>query len=414
MIKLLDGLRVIECAVLPTGDHTGRLLGDLGADVIKIERPGEGDYLRELGGALAPHHSAFHLYCNRNKRSVTLDLRSDEGRAIFFELLQTADIFVDGFADDACVKMGVGYEDQRKVKPDIIYCQANGFGVKGPYGPIPVHGYMMGAVAGAVTLEEQDDGLVHEVPPPEGLYFAGQLDGPLMGATFAVLTALGALHHRQRTGEGVYIDAAGADAVVFCQSTDALLSWNAARITMPENNAPPTSTHPRKRPKYTFYKTKDGKYVMLAAIEHKFWDNFCRAIGRDDLQGIKDTAVPVDFQVFEGGRTDLIDELKEVFLTRTLAEWVELAVAYDIPLSPANQREDLVDDPHLRARNLIHESVHPQAGPFTSPGWPAVISEQSFDIAQPAPTLGEHTEEVLRELGYKPADLDDLRHRGVV
>jgi formyl-CoA transferase len=413
MIELLKGLRVIECAVLPTGDHAGRLFGDLGADVIKIERPGEGDYLRELGEMMGPHNSAFHLYANRNKRSLTLNLRTDEGRAIFFDLLRTADVFVDGFAGDACARLGIGYDDQRAVKPDIVYCQTNGFGTQGPYGQIPVHGYMMGAVAAAVTLEEQDDGLVHEVPAPAETYFAGQLDGPLMGATFGVMTALAALDQRRRTGQGAYVDAAGADAIVFAQSTDTLLTWNAGRLTKPENNAPPTSTHPRKRPKYTFYKTKDDKFVMLAAIEHKFWDNFCRAVGRDDLRDVKDSTVIVDFQIPDGGRTDLVDELKAIFLTRTAAEWVDVAVTYDIPLSPANQRGDLLDDPHLQARGVIHQSVHPEVGPFTSPGWPALVSGQSFDITYPAPSLGQHTDEILTELG-RGAAIDELRQRGVV
>jgi len=414
MIKLLEGIRVVECAVLPTGDHTGRLLGDLGADVIKIEQPGVGDYLRDLGGMLGEHQSALHLYCNRNKRSVTLNLRSDEGRKVFFELLRTADVFVDGFADDACEQLGIGYEEQRKVKPDIIYCQTNGFGAQGPYSPIPVHGYMMGAVAGAVTLQEDEEGIVREVPPPDGLYFAGVLDGPLMGAMFGAMTALAALQQRNRTGEGAYIDGAGADSIVAAQATDSVLLWNRNRIDKPENDAPPTSTHPRQRPKYTFYKTKDDKYVMLGAIEHKFWDNFCRGIGRDDLGQVKDESVMVDFQIQEGGRTDLIDELRVIFASRTQAEWVDLAVTYDVPLSPANQRGDLLDDAHLRAREIIHESVHPQAGPYTSPGWPAPVAGQPYDIARPAPNLGEHTAEILGELGYSEADVEGLRHRGLV
>lgn len=127
MLKLLEGVRVIECAVLFNGDQTGRLLADMGADVIKVESPRGGDYLRDFLGQITPHNSPAHLYVNRNKRSIALNLRSDEGRAKFFELLRTADIFVDGFAGDACAKLGIGYEDQIKVKPDIIYAQCSGF-----------------------------------------------------------------------------------------------------------------------------------------------------------------------------------------------------------------------------------------------------------------------------------------------
>src|SRR5271156_3733588 len=204
MIKLLEGIRVLECAVLPTGDNTSRLLGDLGADVIKVERPGVGDYLRDLGGTITPRHSALHLLANRNKRSVTLNLRSEQGREIFFELLRTADIFVDGFAGDACDRLGIGYQAQRAVKPDIIYCQASGFGAHGPYGQIPVHGYMMGGVAGDVIVEVGEDDLVRQRPTSEadrwpggdGPKWPGQVDAPFSAAIFAALTAVSALKYR--------------------------------------------------------------------------------------------------------------------------------------------------------------------------------------------------------------------------
>src|SRR5277367_3772190 len=203
MMHLLGGVRVLECAMLPTGDQTSRLLGDLGADVIKIERPGTGDYLRELGDRITDQNSVFHLYCNRNKRSVELNLRSDEGRGIFFKLLKTADILVDGFAGDACDKLGIGYAAQRAIKPDIIYCQANGFGTRGSYSQIPVHGYMMGAVAGQERYLVDDAGVVTTMLD-EGLYFSGSTDGPLSTALYAALTAVAALQQRGRTGEGAY------------------------------------------------------------------------------------------------------------------------------------------------------------------------------------------------------------------
>ena len=132
MSKLLEGVRVLESAVLFNGDSLGALLGDLGADVIKIESPGMGDYLRDFLGQITPHHSPAHIQVNKNKRSVTLDLRSDEGRALFFELLQTADVFIDGFAGNACAKLGIGYEQQKAAKPDIVYCQYSGYGSSGP------------------------------------------------------------------------------------------------------------------------------------------------------------------------------------------------------------------------------------------------------------------------------------------
>ncbi|MCV7057767.1 CaiB/BaiF CoA transferase family protein [Mycolicibacterium gilvum] len=412
MIKLLEGIRVLECAMLPTGDQTSRLLGDLGADVIKIERPGTGDYLRELGDRITDQNSVFHLFCNRNKRSVEVNLRNDEGRTIFFELLRTADIFVDGFAGDACDKLGIGYDAQRAVKPSIIYCQANGFGTRGSYSQIPVHGYMMGAVAGQSEFRVSDDGVVTEVVDPEGLYFPGSIDGPLSTALYAALTAAAALRHRDKTGQGCYIDAAGADAVLANQSLDAVIAWNRDRITDRRNPPPPVGLDPRRRPKYTYYQTKDDKIVLLAAIEHKFWDNFCRAIDRDDLLDVQNKTFAVDFA--DGGKADLLDELIPVFRSRTAAEWMDTARMYDIPLCPANSKTDTLTDAHLAAREIVHHSQHPVAGPYTSTGWPAPVSGQPFDITRPAPALGEHTNEVLAEIGYSADDVAALHNRGVV
>jgi formyl-CoA transferase len=412
MIKLLAGVRVIECAILPTGDQAGRLLGDLGAEVIKIERPGSGDYLRELGDRITPQNSVFHLMLNRNKRSIELDLRTDEGREVFWDLLRDADIFVDGFAGDACEQLGIGYDAQREVKPDIIYCKASGFGARGDYGQIPVHGYMMGAVAGQSELTVGEDDVVREVENPEGYYFSGSIDGPLSTALYAVLTAAAALHHRDVTGDGAFIDSAGSDAVLANQCLDAVMAWNAERITDRRNPPPPVGLDPRKRPKYTYYRTKDDKTVLLAAIESKFWENFCRAVDREDLLKVHDRTFSVDFA--DGGQANLLDVLVPIFRERTVAEWMDIARAHDIPLCPANSKLDLLTDPHLTGREIVHHSEHPVAGPYSAVGWPAPVLGQPFDQARHAPSRGEHTDEVLAELGYPQERIDGLRERGVV
>ncbi|MCU1367292.1 MAG: fldA 8 [Ilumatobacteraceae bacterium] len=384
MIKLLEGVRVVECAVLFNGDQTGRLLGDLGADVIKVEAPGVGDYLRDFLGQLSPHNSPAHVFANRNKRSITLDLHTEEGRDAFFALLRTADIFVDGFAGDACDRLGIGYEAQRAVKPDIIYAQCSGFGASGPYAQIPTHGQMMGALGGGSPLAMGDDGLAHE-------QVGGLADGTMVGASHTVMTALAALHHRDRTGEGARIDGAGSDAVLATQWFHATYRWNDSRLT--DRRGLVGGEGPSA--KYHFYETSDERFILFCAIENKFWRHFCEVVDRPDLADVEQIG-PVDFAK---GDTDLAHELQAIFHTRTQREWTELALAHDIALGPAHRLDDLRDDPHLQGREIIIEHLHPHAGPVTLVGWAAPVQGQPFEITRPAPMLGEHTVEVLREIG---------------
>ncbi|MBV9512013.1 MAG: CoA transferase, partial [Caulobacteraceae bacterium] len=323
----------------------------------------------------------------RNKRSVTLNLRSSEGRQAFYELLKTADIFVDGFAGDACAKLGIGYEDQIKVKPDIIYAQCSGYGAHGPYAQIPTHGMMMGALTGGTPLKMGDDGFVR--PDGDGLG-----DGTMVGASYTALAAVAALQHRARTGKGAYIDGAGSDAVLTTIWMPATYAWNDDRLTdrrgLPSGGAINSA-------KYQYYETKDQRFVLFCGIEHKFWDNFCRVAGREDLLERKDLGAPVDFG---GDQSDLRRELQAIFHTKTQAEWVRIALDHDIALGAAHKLQDLREDPHLKSREIIHEGTHPDAGPFAQVGWPAPVRGQSFDVWRPAPALGQHTAEVLGELGY--------------
>ncbi|HUF98453.1 MAG TPA: CoA transferase [Ilumatobacter sp.] len=390
MIKLLEGVRVVECAVLFNGDQTGRLLGDLGADVIKVEAPGVGDYLRDILGQLSPHNSPAHVFANRNKRSITVDLRSDDGRETFFDLIRTADIFVDGFAGDACDKLGIGYEAQRAVKPDIIYAQCSGFGSVGEYAQIPTHGQMMGALGGGTPLLMGDDGLAHEQP-------GGMGDGTMAAATHTALTAVAALHQRDRTGEGCRIDGAGGDAVLATQWIRPTYLWNDARLTdrrgaIGRDNA--------LMARYHFYETSDQRFVLFCGIEPKFWKNFCRAIDRPDLAEHGDADAAVDFGK---GELELAHMMQEIFHTKTQREWIDIALEYDIALGPAHRVDDLYDDPHLNAREIIIEHHHPHVGPVTLVGWAAPVAGQPFEVTRHAPLLGEHTAEILAELGRIPA-----------
>ena len=412
MSDLLAGVRVLEAAILLNGDTVGMLLGDLGADVIKVESPRGGDYLRDMLGQLTPHNSPAHVQVNKNKRSIAVDVRTNEGRSIFFDLLATADVFVDGYLAGTCDRLGIGYIAQRAVKPDIIYCHYSGFGSKGPYSRIPTHGQMMNALAGAVAVELGDDGLVHHIDrdePMGGTRTGG--DGTSAGATHAVAHIAAALFQRERTGKGCYLDAAGSDGVLATGWMAAVYGLNDRRITDRQGLRPPGQA-PFQGAKYQWYATSDERFVLFCCIEHKFWTAFCAAIDRPDLVARADLDGPVDF-----GHSDhpLRRELQAVFSTRTQEEWVAFAVHNDLPIGPSHQTTaPLLDDVHLRERNILFEGSHPQAGPFTYVGEPVIVDKMPYELRRHAPALGEHTDEVLGELGYDQASIDRLRASGVL
>jgi len=409
VIELLKGVRVIESGSLLQADTVGMLLGDLGAEVIKVEHPKYGDYLRDILGQITPHHSPAHIQVNRNKRSLTLDLRQDRARDVFWKLLDTADVFVDGNLAGVCDRLGVGYEEQRRHKPDIVYVQHTGFGAIGPYGSIPTHGASQNALAGDWPMGRGDDGFMHEIPKTSEFPLKAA-EGTAAGSVWAAYYAAAAVVRKVLTGEGCYVDVAASDAVVFSLWVTTVHDLNAHRIT-------DFSTVPRMDgsefagAKYQFYETSDEKVVLFCGIEPKFWTAFCRAAGREDLLEQHDDSLGVDF-----GRDDddLRRELQRVFSTRTLSEWMDLAVTVHTAIAPAPRDiHEVREDPHIGRRQIFFEGEHPVAGPFTFVGVPGIVDGQPFDVASPAPLHGEHTRELLGELGYDDEQIDGMLAEGI-
>lgn len=402
MFNLLEGVRVLEFGILVNGDHLGMLLSDLGAEVIKVEEPGKGDYIRDILGTITPHHSPAHLQVNKNKKSVTLNVNTEAGRHAFFALLKTADIFADGLRGGACEAMGIGYEAQRRVKPDIIYMANTGFGQTGPYARLGAHGYSMLAVAGGLHARKDEHGFVERCGNENDL-FGGIKGGP--GAPFAVMAGLAALWRRQRTGQGAYIDVAASDANLATSWVAAVTNLNYERLTdltgmAPRGQAnegwPPGSVY------YALYEAKDGRYMMFCAIEPKFWRNFCDAIGREDLRDRIRTDLAVDYGI---DQPEMRAVLADIFRTRTSEEWTRLALEHNVPMSVANTLDQVRDDPHMRARGILLDGEHPLAGPVTYVRYPAIIDGERSEVRIPAPTLGQHTEEVLAAAGLGPEEI---------
>jgi crotonobetainyl-CoA:carnitine CoA-transferase CaiB-like acyl-CoA transferase len=397
---LLAGVTVVETGVLMSVDHLGRLLGDEGADVVKVEAPPIGDYLRNIMTRFAPDWSTFHLALNRNKRSLTCDARTVEGQEVLRRLLARADVFITGNVGDTNRKLGLDYDSVSAVRPEIVYCQITGFGAVGPYAEIPTHGQMMDALGGASAPMARDE---HGNVEPTGLGPANS-GGVVLGPLYAAFGVACALTRARATGVGCYLDVSCADAVLASRWLDALAVFNPDLVDRSwEGKGPGASA------KYQHYETADGRFVLFCAIEAKFWEHWCRAVDRDDLLAAHDHDVVVDFA---GGEDELRREIQSVFHSRTLEQWVELAVECDIALGPALQLDEVMDDPHLRARGQIVTEHHPRFGEVLTLGNPIVVPGAKF-APQSAPALGEHTDEVLAELGYDADARAQLRDAGV-
>jgi len=414
MTGLLEGTKVVETGVLMTVDFLGRLLGDEGADVVKVETPQLGDYLRNIMTRFAPDWSTFHMTLNRNKRSLTCDARTPEGREILARLLADAEVFITGNVGDTNRKLGLDYDTVKAIKPDIVYCQATGFGASGPYAEVPTHGGMMDALGGgAAPMKLDDEGYVVATGPGDGNMGGGVVMGPLYAA-FAVAAGLA---KARKTGEGCYIDISCADAVIAGKWLGAMPMLNPDKVDMSMFAAAGDgggdqggSAGRRANAKYTHYETSDGKFVLFCAIEPKFWDHWCRAVGREDLLGQHRDDLVVDFG---GGDADLGLEIQKVFHTKTQAEWMDVAIEHDVAMGPALRFDEIQDDPHLRARGQVVTEHHPVFGDILTLGNPIVVPGATFSI-ESAPSHGQHTDEVLAELGYDESARADLRGAGVV
>jgi crotonobetainyl-CoA:carnitine CoA-transferase CaiB-like acyl-CoA transferase len=400
---------VLELATLLNGATVGATLGDLGADVVKLEHPVRGDYVRYTAGLVSPHNSPSYVQVNRHKRSVALNLKLDEDREIFWRLLETADVFVDGFTAGACDRLGIGYEQQRACKPSIVHCQYSGYGGDGPYATMPTHGWMQLALASGTPKAVGDDGFLHATPMrevPTILMRDARMGGEATaaGAAHAALHIAAALYRRGVTGEGCHIDVAGVDGVLANAWISSVYSLNESRI-VDRTDMPPEDVAESGWAKYQYYETKDGKVVLFGAIEPKFWKHFCDAIERPDLVGVEKPAGSLDYNTDQ----NLRQALKEIFLTRPQQEWVHLALKHDFPCGPALRTiVEAAADAQVRSRQIFHDGKEPGGNDFTYVGEAGKMAGLPYRVQRPAPALGEHTREVLSEIGVEEATIARL------
>jgi crotonobetainyl-CoA:carnitine CoA-transferase CaiB-like acyl-CoA transferase len=388
----LAGMKVLDLSRLLPGPYCSMILGDLGAEVLKIEDPKRGDYMRSLG-PLLHKQSALFVMLNRNKKSMKLNLKTGEGRAIFLALVRQFDVVLEGFRPGVLERLGVGYEVLRIENPGLIYCAITGYGYTGPYRDRAGHDLNYLGLAGVLgTIGKKD-----EPPVIPGVQIADIGGGALLSA----LAILSAYIARQRTGKGQFIDVS---------MLDGSFAWLPVSVgefvAKGEDPEPGDTLLTGAYACYRVYETKDGRHMGLGALEEQFWEAFCKAVNREDL---------VPFQ-FSGGekQVDVIAEVSRIFKEKTREEWIDFLQDTDFCCEPANSVSEAMSDPQLVAREMIVETDHPTEGRLEQIGIPIKFSDTPGSIRLNSPGHGEHTDEILLGLGYEEDDLKAFKEKGII
>ena len=394
MKGMLSGVTVLELGQVIAGTYGGMILADLGAEVIKIEPPW-GDAARNPKITPVRGESAIHLQMNRGKKSLVLDLKSPDGREIFYELVARSDVVIDNFRPGVMSRLRIDRESLRRHNPSIVTVSITGFGATGPARHRPAFDLVVQAYSGLLDMTGPADG-----PPAR----VGIPIADICGGIFACLSVLGALVGRELHGEGQHVDISMLDALVSMLSYDAFDHLNTgARI------ARRGTAHAHIVP-WQALAVEDG-YVVVAARGEKFWRNLCDAIDRPDLKEdprTRDNGARLENRLF------VEEVLTEAFARRTKDEWMAMTEEYDLPVAPVNDIAEAFGDPHVRARGMVQEYRHPTLGDISYPPSPMKWSDWK-PPAEPAPILGQHTAEVLSSmLGYSPETVQALQARGVV
>jgi crotonobetainyl-CoA:carnitine CoA-transferase CaiB-like acyl-CoA transferase len=384
----LEGIRVVDLSSMLSGPWAADILGDQGADVIKVEPPGKGDHIRSLPNRSGGLASMF-VNVNRSKRSITIDLKSDAGRELLKRLVVTADVVVQNFRPGVVERLGIGYDDLRDVNPRLVYLSISGFGENGPYSGRRVYDPVVQALSGLTTIQAGSDAerprLIRTILPDK------------LSAVTAAQAVTAALVARGRTGEGQHVRLSMLDAVMaFLWASDMGAYTFVDQPVAPEKAASFIDL---------IYETADG-WMTMSTMSNAEWAAFCRVAGREDLVEDPRFATPAARDANVNERLELV---QSVLLTRTAAEWLEVLPEHDVPCAPALRRFELIDHPQVVASGSIIESEHKVAGRLRQARVAARFEGTQVAPPRGAPLLGEHTEEILAELG-----LDDAEREAVV
>jgi alpha-methylacyl-CoA racemase len=394
---VLEGIKILELARVPPAELPGMLLADMGADVLKIETP-------EPGRPRGPEwdRRAAFAFVNRNKRSMTLNLKAPEGQALFRRLAAQADVVVEGFRPGVMKRLGADYPTLRALTPRIIYCSLSGFGQDGPYRDYPAHDLNYLSLAGVLGLIGEPD---RKPVIPLNL-IADYAGASLHGALGIVL----ALYARERTGRGQHVDVAYLDTTI-----SLLAATPNMRFFFSDGMAPRRGEGflGGSYPYYAIYETRDDKLLTIGCTEPWLWENFCRAIGRPDFARFArqpDQFVRAANPEEEAARR----EIEAIIRTRDRDDWYAFLVKHDVCVGKVYDVDEVVHDPQVRHRHMVVEAEHPLVGKVRQFGVAIKLSETPGTVRSAAPLPGQHTEGVLKDLGLGSGDIAALRDKGVI
>ena len=391
----LEGVKVLDLTQIMAGPYCTMMLADMGADVVKVEKPNGGDDTRRMGPPFIEGESAAFLGINRNKRSIVVDLRSDEGREIVLDMARQYDVLVQNFRPGSLERMGLGYEQVRELNPAMVYCTISGFGVTGPYATRGGFDLVTQGMSGLMSVTGHPDSPPTKVGVPLCDLNAGM---------FAAIGILTAYINRLKTGEGQHVDTSlleGGIAYTFWES--------AMYFATGEVPGPKGSAHRLTAP-YQAFETSDG-YVNIGAANQANWERLCTAIERDELVSDPRFTRPSDRM---NNLDALISTLEQTFSQRSSEYWLNRLEDAGVPAGPIYDIRQVYEDPQARAREMIVETDHPVAGRTSNIGIPIKLSGTPGRFRRPAPTLGQHTNEVLKQLGRSDDEIAALRSREVV
>ena len=402
---LLNGLKVVENSLLGPG-LVGTFLSDLGAEVIKVESP-SGDYIRQMTWPIVEGNSLLHLHTHRGKRSIAINLKDEDGAEIYRKLLKEADVVVEAMRPGTLERLGFGFDELLEINPKIVFCSISGYGATGPYRDLPSHGIAYDTWAGLIEPVVDNDGFTR-IPSMPNI-------GINVGPMLAALGVLAAVINARETGRGRQIEVAQSDAAAYADWYR-IETYRAYLRPEDEVTGNPADDYERRAPglagmwegvRYQIYETTDG-HILFMASERAFWENFCKGVDRMDL-----------FERWPGSQyadharnnTELQEDLKEIFKTRSSVDWLDFGQEKNVPIAPVNNHETVAEDPQFSHRMpfISQDELGADQLPL-----PIFVDGELPSSPTRAPKVGEHTDEILTELGVDQKGIDDLRSKGAV